>query len=508
MLREYAELRRASRTALSDKVTSISAALAASQVETTPVLSLDAGTPTLTLALEPAGLAAIQLDEIRIELGTAVLVNREAAAVNSIAPDGEQRSSERVEPVVVGSSVALRPERVAMEAGAAGGRTNLGAAWTVEIRLPFFAADAWIRPEAVQSIDVVYRNAVTGESLPPARILAAEMLAHALSADYRALFRPVEDLIAASGLPFQLRGDELVLSAGDHRVSQTLVVPRSHRLRLDPGVTLRLDPGVSLISFRGLDAEGTAERPIHIRAADPAQPWGSIAVARAPEVSILAFATVSGGSRAKFQGIEFDGQLAFNASDLILRDSEVYDADGSDGLSVKRAVFEVTRTQFVANGSDGLDAEWSQGVVRESLFVNNGDDGLDLADSEVSVESSAFHWMGDKSISAGERSRVTVTATRLSDSEIAIASKEDSRVDVHDTEFRRNRLGFSLYRSKPVFGGGSGSVTGGLFARNERDFSVEPGSNLEINHVEREAAPPQEELIGALALRPVVTRSR
>jgi hypothetical protein len=103
---------------------------------------------------------------------------------------------------------------------------------------------------------------------------------------------------------------------------------------------------------------------------------------------------------------------------------------------------------------------------------------------------------------------VTVTATRLSDSEIAIASKEDSRVDVRDTEFRRNRLGFSLYRSKPVFGGGSGSVTGGVFARNERDFSVEPGSNLEIHHVEREAAPSQEDLIGALALRPVVTRSR
>ena len=103
-------------------------------------------------------------------------------------------------------------------------------------------------------------------------------------------------------------------------------------------------------------------------------------------------------------------------------------------------------------------------MILDSLFINNGDDGLDLADSKVRVEDCAFHWMGDKSISAGERSRVSVHSTRLSDSEIAIASKEDSRVDVHNSEFRRNRLGFSLYRSKPVFGGGSGSVTGGLFA--------------------------------------------
>jgi hypothetical protein len=155
-----------------------------------------------------------------------------------------------------------------------------------------------------------------------------------------------------------------------------------------------------------------------------------------------------------------------------------------------------------------MESEWSRGVILESLFVNNGDDGLDLADSEVSVQDCAFHWMGDKSISAGERSRVSVISTRLSDSEIAIASKEDSRVDVRDSEFRRNRLGFSLYRSKPVFGGGSGTVTGGVFARNDRDFSVEPGSNLELIRVQREAAPAPETLIGSVALRPVVTRSR
>jgi hypothetical protein len=273
-------------------------------------------------------------------------------------------------------------------------------------------------------------------------------------------------------------------------------------------VTLRLGPDVSIISFRGIEARGTVDRPIHIRAADPTHPWGSIAVARAPEISNLSFLTVSGGSRSSFEGIEFDGQLSFNASGLTLDDSEVFDAHRSNGLSLKRAAFAVNRTQFVTNGSDGVESEWSQGVIRESLFVNNGDDGLDLADSEVSVHDCAFHWMGDKSISAGERSRVSVNSTRLSDSEIAIASKEDSRVDVRDTEFRRNRLGFSLYRAKPVFGGGSGTVTGGVFARNDQDFSVEPGSNLELIRVQRETAPPREALIGSMALRPVVTRSR
>lgn len=507
-LRDYADFRRATRAALREKITSLSMALAASQVETTPVLSLNAGTPTLTLELKPAGLAEILVSELRFELGSAVLANREAAAMRLTAPNGEQRSAEHVEPAVMGSSVALRPERLAMETGSVGGSANGGAPWKVEIRLPFLTPGAWSQPKGLQSIDVVYRNALTGEALPPARLLSAETPVGEPGGGYRALFRPVEEVIAASGLPFELRGDELVLPAGDHLLSQTVVVPRAVRLRLDPGVTLHLGPDVSLISFRGIEARGTVERPIHIRAADPKRPWGSVAVARAPEVSNLSFLVVSGGSRTRFEGIEFDGQLSFNASGLVLDDSEIYDARGSNGLSVKRATFSLTRTQFVTNGSDGVESEWSRGVIRESLFVNNGDDGLDLADSEVSVHDCAFHWMGDKSISAGERSRVSVISTRLSDSEIAIASKEDSRVDVQDTEFRRNRLGFSLYRSKPVFGGGSGTVTGGLFARNEKDFSVEPGSNLELIRVQREAAPPPEALIGSVALRPVVTRSR
>jgi len=427
--------------------------------------------------------------------------------VRLVNPDGEQRGVESVEPVVIGSSVALRPERVALTTGS-GGATGDGGSWKVEVRLPFLTADAWSWPNGVESIDVVYRNALTGEALPPARLLSAEKLVGELGGGIRALFRPVEEVIAESGLPFEPRGEELVLPAGDYLLAQTVIVPRAVRLRFDPGVRLRLGPDVSVISFRGIDFRGTAEQPILILAADPARPWGSIAVARAPEISNLSFVNVSGGSRARFEGIEFDGQLSFNASALKLDDSEIFDAYRSNGLSLKRAAFSVNRSQFVTNGSDGVESEWSQGVIRESLFVNNADDGLDLADSEVSVRDCAFHWMGDKSISAGERSRVSVISTRLSDSEIAIASKEDSRVDVRDTEFRRNRLGFSLYRSKPVFGGGSGTVTGGVFARNDKDFSVEPGSNLELIRVQRETAPSWETLIGSVALQPVVTRSR
>jgi len=507
-LRDSAEFRRRSRESLSRKIAALNTALAASEVETTPVLSIEDGTPTLTLTVEPVGLATIELDEVRFELGETTVRNGRAAEVQITAPDGASGNRERVDPIVVGSSVALRPVTVAIESVKNSVNPPSRPYWTVKMRLPFFSEDTWSHPKSMQSIDVVYRNTITGESLPPARLLTAEALAKQPGGDFHAMFRSAADLAAESEIPFSVRDDEIVIPAGDHLLTSTLVVPRTHALRLEPGTTLRLGPDVSIISFRAIIAEGTPSHPIRVLAADAERPWGSLAVTRSPESSRFAFVTVSGGSRASFQGIEFDGQLSFNASDVVLEDSEVYRSHDADGLSVKRAHFEIRRTQFVGNESDGIDAEWSNGSVAESLFVDNGDDGIDLADSEVRIDDCAFHWMGDKSITAGERSRVTVAATHLSDSEIAIASKEDSHVDVRDSEFRRNRLGFSLYRSKPVFGGGSGSVTGGVFARNDRDFAVEPGSNLRLDRVLREAPTTKSELIGALALRPVVTRSR
>jgi len=269
-----------------------------------------------------------------------------------------------------------------------------------------------------------------------------------------------------------------------------------NRLVIEAGAELWMPAGTSIVTFRGLEAIGTQRRPISIRAADPARAWGSIGVARAPETSQIAFATVSGGSHDSYEGIRFTGALSFNASDVVVRDCDIRDAHGDNALSIKRALFHVVRSRFLDNRSDGLDAEWSTGSVDQSLFAHNGDDGLDLAGSEVRVRRAWFRRMGDKAISAGERSHVAVRDSQIADSQIAIASKEGSVVEVEGTEFRRNEVGVSLYRDKPIFGAGAGVVTGGLFAENLRDFAVENGSDLRLNGVERRAVETRDVLVG------------
>jgi hypothetical protein len=313
--------------------------------------------------------------------------------------------------------------------------------------------------------------------------------------------RRIEDVIQESGLPFDLRGDELVLPSGEFALSRTLVIPHDYRLTLEPGVSLELGPGVSILTFRGLTARGTQARPIRIGPADSDRPWGSIGVVRAPEPSRLEHVVVRGGSYSVVDGIELSGQLAFNASDLELRDSEVGGARHGEGLSLKRAGFDLARTRFVDNASDGLDAGWAQGSVRDCSFVDNGDDGIDLAGTAVRVWDSSFRGMGDKAISAGEKSWVSVADSRIAESRVGIASKEDSRVYVVRTDILSNEIGFALYRDKPIFGPGFGRVTGGRFADNLHDIKIEQDSRLELKGVNQSYASLLDAVTGLFAPR-------
>jgi len=308
--------------------------------------------------------------------------------------------------------------------------------------------------------------------------------------------------LRAAGLPFRVRGDELVLPAGSYRLSEDLIVPARFRLTLSPGVTLRLDGGVSILTFRGLTAEGTEAQPIRIERGERGKPWGAIGVVHASEVSRLDHVVVRGGSADRVQGIELSGQLAFNASDFELRNAEITDATGGEGVSVKRGSFDISRSRFVGNALDGLDVEWARGSVRESVFADNGDDGLDLAGSSVRVWDCTFSGMADKGVSAGEGSVARIADSRIEGSKIGVASKEGSLVELIRTEILDNHVGLSLYRDKPIFGAAFGRISGGHFSNNHRDIRIDPGSRVALRGVNNSFSAVFDELVRFFTLRP------
>lgn len=507
---EQADFRRQHREALRERKVLVRKALRQAEIRARTLPGLGGSSTTLAIELEPRGFAEIELSELSLELRSAV-TGTGAATLRLFDPAGSERRSARVVPEIAGSAVRLPLEHFSVAATSAGDPRQSGERWRLELELPFLDLDGAARSDGPLLIEIAFRNAVTGEALPPARLLAPRALDERMRFaddwdDFIGVTRPVQDVIRESGLPLRVESDTLVLPAGSHLLVRTLVVPPEFRLELAAGVTLRIAPGASIVVFRGITARGTPLDPIEIRAADPNLAWGAIGVARAPERSILKFVTISGGSKLNFAGVEFGGQLSFNASDFVIDDSEFRDSRAGDGLSAKRSSFTIRNTRFTDNANDGFESEWSQGSVSSSTFFGNGDDGLDLAASRLHVSDCDFGRMHDKAISADARSLVTVTETRLESSEVAIASKNGSRVDVRDSVFRGNRLGFAVYRDKPLFGGGYGAVVGGVFEDNEQDFSIEPGSELKLVRINVPRNHPYRTASDSIAVAPASTR--
>ena len=478
-LRELAEVRRSARNTLQRNAATFRAALLAARVDAQPLLDRRGRTAHLSLHLEPHGLADVEITQIRFDLGSLRAVGDGLATITLRDPAGRVVARDHVTPEISGSTVVLRPEAAVLSPWRAG---EGGSGWRADLDLPFFDAGAWNRRGFVERIELGYRNTINERTLEPTELffrrVAREDEALAANAEWPESL-PLRDL------PFHVRGDELVLPAGSFRLDETLVVPARYRLRFEAGAELALAEGVSVFSVRGMRADGTAEAPVVLRAADPEAPWGAIAVMRASEASNLQHVVVSGGSEATYDGIAFTGQLAFHAADAILREVEVRDG-AADGLSLQRSRFDVAYSRFVANRGDGADAGWSHGSVSDSLFSNNGDDGLDLGTSEVSVARSEFRTMADKGVSVGERSALTLVRSDVLDNDIGVASKEDSRAALIETDVRGNRLGVALYRDNPAYGHGFASVRGGIFSGNVEDWEVADGSEIQLADVQRE----------------------
>jgi hypothetical protein len=71
----------------------------------------------------------------------------------------------------------------------------------------------------------------------------------------------------------------------------------------------------------------------------------------------------------------------------------------------------------------------------------------------VNISQSTFRNIGDKAISAGEKSIIAVSASRIENSNIGIASKDLSEVSASDLEISNVQVaGLASYTKKPQYG--------------------------------------------------------
>ncbi len=282
------------------------------------------------------------------------------------------------------------------------------------------------------------------------------------------------DMSEVSGV---LAGDmTLDAASGPWRVTDSLFVPASVTLSIEPGTTLFFLPGVGITVQQGgrLVAEGTPYQHIYLTAApDAGSPWNGVSFSHTQEDNRLSYVDIEYGdgsgtstdvqhSRVLFDHVTWSGTdtevLNVDHPTVIVRDSVFPSISGTEplhgvGLTGDEClVFERCTFGTAAGYNDIIDFTGARrpGPILEiydSVFLGGSDDALDLDGTDAHIEGTVFanfhHASGSDSSSngvatgqdGGYSSQIYAARNLFVDNDHALLLKEDCFLVAHNNTF-------------------------------------------------------------------------
>ncbi|MCF6311083.1 MAG: CotH kinase family protein [Verrucomicrobiales bacterium] len=430
-----------------------------------------------TIRVIPDSYNHVFFDEIRFKTISSLPadISPKAVKISIEDPNGSRYENQAKLVVIDEQTLAIKFNGIKMWTAFDADLNALQGEWILKFTLPEFAEVSWREPGVVSEVEVSCRNSIDLKPIPDWLALVSP-LAVQDGPRYKSTGKLDESLIG----PFELRGESLVLPAGEHFLAKTLVIPVGYNLKFEPGAWLKMEAGVSVLCYGSIEAKGSEQSPIKVTPAQPGKPWGVLAAVRAGTRSRLEHFQVSGGSEARLNGIYLSGQLCFYQADVDLVHCRISDGQADDGLNIKNSNFSIKQCSLVDNSSDAFDGDWVKGRITESFFFNNGGDGIDVSGSDLTVDHCLLKKMGDKAMSMGEKSRLVAFNNVIQQSVIGIASKDKSQIEVYACVIEGNNTAIALYRKKQIFGGAEGRIIGCLFWQNDKNFEMDDESSCEI----------------------------
>mgnify|MGYP001295245663 CR=1 FL=1 len=89
---------------------------------------------------------------------------------------------------------------------------------------------------------------------------------------------------------------------------------------------------------------------------------------------------------------------------------------------------------------------------------------------------------GDKAISIGEKSKISIEDISVFDSNIGLASKDNSNVNANKVKISNTRYGVVSYMKKNEYGPSKIIISDILISNSEQKYLVEKGSSIKVDN--------------------------
>lgn len=243
--------------------------------------------------------------------------------------------------------------------------------------------------------------------------------------------------------------DEIIKITNNTLIDYDLIINENQKLIISPGVELKINNAYIKI-YGGFEAIGTSNKPIKISGINNS---GTIFINSQKNIVIdnVIFENLTN----RLSKFEQPAAITFYETNSvkITNSNFLNNLNGDDFLNFFRSNDIIIKSSYFKNIlNDAIDSDFSNVTISNTIFDVIGNDAIDGSGSNLIVDQCKFSYVRDKAISAGEKSVVEVTNSLFSDNEIAVVSKDASKVLLQDLNFINNNIDFSSFVKKSYFG--------------------------------------------------------
>jgi hypothetical protein len=292
------------------------------------------------------------------------------------------------------------------------------------------------------------RNGVTRSAFVPSEARLKAATGRAPEAPTHAAAEALE--LSSEGV--RIAEDRVHFGPGRVALAETIELPASFEVVIEPGTDLHLGSGVALMIHGDLRALGTETQPIRI-SGEPS--WGGVFVQgtrlRKSRVT-LRHTHVIGGVGGENARSFFTSSFAVHDGLVEIVDSSFEQSRADDGMNLKYASVELAGNLVLGSRDDALDCDFCDGELRDNEIRDSGGDGFDFSGSRVIVRDSRVERCADKGMSIGERTVARLLNNEVIDCYTGVAVKDLSEVEIRGLTLSQLQVGIAAYIKKPTFG--------------------------------------------------------
>lgn len=251
---------------------------------------------------------------------------------------------------------------------------------------------------------------------------------------------------------FQKENDRLSIDKGVYKINEPLILPRGINLDISAGTTITFSSD-AFIHLRGaLNINGTEQEPVILRG-NKGEFWKGIAVIGSKDRSKILYTNIQDITFTELGRWKLTGGITFYESDVDVINSKISHSTSEDAINIIRSDFTIKNTDITDAVSDAIDSDFSKGFISDSTFSSIKGDGIDTSGSKITIERVKISNVGDKAISVGEESNVYINDIIVDFTEIAIASKDASKVELNKASISNiSKAALMSYTKKNEYG--------------------------------------------------------